>query len=68
MSIGQSVEAPATINDRFVIGGSLMAENGIGSGGLSLTWRRLLGASMWAEVLAVQFQKQLFFLTGSCVL
>lgn len=50
MSIAQSVEAPATVNDRFIVGGSLMAENGIGSGGLSLTWRRLLGSSMWAEV------------------
>lgn len=50
MSISQSVEIPATVNDRFVVGGSLMAQNGVGSGDLSLIWRRLLGPSLWAEV------------------
>lgn len=50
MRITQSVEAPLTLNDRLILGGSLAADNGRGSGNLSVAWRRIINARMWSEV------------------
>lgn len=49
LSMHQSIEAPLTLNDRAIIGGSLQTSNGRGGGALSASWRRLISNVMWAE-------------------
>lgn len=46
----QTVEAPLTVKDRLMMGGSLETKNGIGSGGISLAWRRLISDTLWVEL------------------
>lgn len=50
MSISQSVECPLTLKDTLIIGGSLQARNGTGSGAFLATWRRLTSDKGWMEV------------------
>ena len=50
MSISQSVECPLTTKDTAVIAGNLTSHNGTGSGTITVSLRRILSHSGWAEV------------------
>ncbi|XP_014218733.1 dnaJ homolog subfamily C member 11 isoform X2 [Copidosoma floridanum] len=50
MSLSQSIEAPLTIKNTAVLGGDLSMKNGVGSGTINFSVRRLVSQKGWFEV------------------
>eukprot|EP00795_Rhopilema_esculentum_P007159 gene7159-12817_t len=50
MSIQQSIEAPLTRSDTAVLSGALQVQNGIGTGNVGLTVRRVVSHQAWGEI------------------
>nr|CAD7198334.1 unnamed protein product [Timema douglasi] len=49
MSFSQSIEAPLTLQDTVTMTGSLSAQNGVGSGSVNVSARRLVSEKGWVE-------------------
>nr|CAD7440381.1 unnamed protein product [Timema bartmani] len=49
MSFSQSIEAPLTLQDTVTMAGSLSTQNGVGSGSVNVSARRLLSEKGWVE-------------------
>ncbi|OXU26015.1 hypothetical protein TSAR_010719 [Trichomalopsis sarcophagae] len=52
MSFTQSIEAPLTLKDTALLGGELGIKNGVGSGSINFSIRRLVSPRGWFEVQA----------------
>lgn len=52
MSFTQSIEAPLTLKDTALLGGELGIKNGVGSGSINFSVRRLVSPRGWFEVQA----------------
>eukprot|EP00794_Sanderia_malayensis_P014998 gene14998-16546_t len=50
MTIHQSIEAPLTRSDTAVLSGTLQVQNGIGSGNVGVSLRRIISHQAWGEV------------------
>ena len=64
MGITQSVEAPLTNRDSVFLSGNLGNQNGVGSGSISTTYRRLTSDRGWTEVNHVQYGWEIMGLIG----
>nr|CAD7431486.1 unnamed protein product [Timema monikensis] len=49
MSFSQSIEAPLTLQDTVTMAGSLSTQNGVGSGSINVSARRLISEKGWVE-------------------
>nr|CAD7411147.1 unnamed protein product [Timema cristinae] len=49
MSFSQSIEAPLTLQDTVTMAGSLSTQNGVGSGSVNVSARRLISEKGWVE-------------------
>ncbi len=61
MGITQSVEAPLTNRDSVFLSGNLGNQNGVGSGSISTTYRRLTSDRGWTEVNVSTINCRFFF-------
>ncbi|XP_060518875.1 dnaJ homolog subfamily C member 11 isoform X2 [Cylas formicarius] len=50
MQFTQSVDFPLTRSNTCTLSGELHAQNGVGGGGVNLSWRHLFSHKSWAEV------------------